>query len=159
MSSERTGTYLACKFRRPLTDGSGCATCQLVANHSGFPEELCVVKPDACSVCQSAPQTMDGPNFVVASIVIYLSRQHCPYRTEAFIAKLSPYLRQAPAQKQREVACRHQDKMTRQVTCDSCRGAVRIKVFSCEVHDECTIGKPLKGVACCLTCSDYEAMQ
>lgn len=49
-----------------------------------------------------------------------------------------------------------QNEMRRQ-ECPSCNGNVQIKVFGCAVHGECTIGKPLEGVACC-PCDDYRVM-
>lgn len=30
------------------------------------------------------------------------------------------------------------------------------KVRKCDVHDKCTTGKPKPGIACCVTCPDYE---
>ena len=47
----------------------------------------------------------------------------------------------------------------RLVECPTCNGSVNLKVFACEKHGECTIGKKLDGLACCATCGDYEASQ
>jgi hypothetical protein len=44
----------------------------------------------------------------------------------------------------------------RQESCPSCRGHVRLKVFACVVHGECTIGKAIAGLACCACCPDYD---
>ncbi len=35
------------------------------------------------------------------------------------------------------------------VVCPSCRGNVQLKLFACEVHSLCTVGKAAPGVACC----------
>jgi hypothetical protein len=53
--------------------------------------------------------------------------------------------------------CRHQGAEVRQETCPSCRGHVRIKVFACQRHGECTSVRAVPGVACCLFCGDYAA--
>jgi hypothetical protein len=47
----------------------------------------------------------------------------------------------------------------REEPCPSCRGAVRLKVFACALHGECTIARSLTGVACCATCPDYESVR
>lgn len=39
--------------------------------------------------------------------------------------------------------------------CQGCRGTVRIKLFACEVHGQCTLGKRLDMLACCAQCGDY----
>jgi len=54
-------------------------------------------------------------------------------------------------------SCRHRGETRREQECPTCRGVVRLKVFACELHGECTIGRSLAGVACCATCPDYEA--
>lgn len=50
--------------------------------------------------------------------------------------------------------CAHLGQFTRAELCPSCRGQVRVKIFACAVHEECTLQKPLD-VACCATCEDY----
>ncbi len=52
-------------------------------------------------------------------------------------------------------SCRHLGDSVREQKCSSCRGAVRLKVFHCAIHAECTIGKQLEGVTCCIQCTDY----
>lgn len=42
--------------------------------------------------------------------------------------------------------------------CGPCGGKIALKVFSCDVFGECTIGKSVKGVAgCCKGCGSYKA--
>lgn len=38
--------------------------------------------------------------------------------------------------------------------CPSCNGTVRLSVYSCGVHELCTLGKEVEGVACCKSCTD-----
>lgn len=40
--------------------------------------------------------------------------------------------------------------------CASCSGTVRVKHFSCDVHGQCTVAKPIDGVACCKGCKQSE---
>lgn len=40
------------------------------------------------------------------------------------------------------------------VECPTCSGVVHLKVFDCSVHGTCTIGRPVKGIACCVGCTD-----
>lgn len=60
-----------------------------------------------------------------------------------------PALALAPA----SAACTHRGGELRRVGCASCGGNVQIKVLSCDIHGECTIGKRLAGVACCAGCT------
>lgn len=39
--------------------------------------------------------------------------------------------------------------------CSTCTGTVRLKLFACTLHRECTIARAIDGVACCAACSDY----
>jgi hypothetical protein len=43
-----------------------------------------------------------------------------------------------------------------EITCPSCQGIVQLKVKQCSKHGECTVGKPVEGKACCMTCPDKE---
>jgi hypothetical protein len=52
--------------------------------------------------------------------------------------------------------CVHRGPEVRQEECPTCRGRVRLKVFACGLHGECTVARPLAGTACCATCPDYE---
>jgi hypothetical protein len=52
--------------------------------------------------------------------------------------------------------CVHRGDMLRLERCRSCRGHVRVKVFACAVHDECTLLQPITGAACCRTCPQFE---
>ena len=42
------------------------------------------------------------------------------------------------------------------VACGSCSGRVRIKLRACAIHEECTLGKKVVGVACCAECRDRQ---
>jgi hypothetical protein len=56
----------------------------------------------------------------------------------------------------RSSPCQHLgDKLGTQ-ECQGCQGTVRIKLFACEVHGQCTLGKKLDGTACCANCLDYQ---
>jgi hypothetical protein len=41
--------------------------------------------------------------------------------------------------------------------CQSCGEGWKLKVFSCDIHGECTLGKKLETLACCSRCNDYKA--
>jgi len=49
----------------------------------------------------------------------------------------------------------HRGGSVREAVCPSCQGLVRLKVFACTVHTECTLARALGTRACCATCSDY----
>ncbi len=52
--------------------------------------------------------------------------------------------------------CRHLGSDTlRRVECPSCEGTVKLKVFACFVHGQCTQGGKIDGIACCAGCVDY----
>ncbi len=38
--------------------------------------------------------------------------------------------------------------------CPPCEGNVQLSIYSCGLHELCTLGKPLDGVKCCKTCTD-----
>ena len=48
-------------------------------------------------------------------------------------------------------------EVLREEECPSCRGNVRIKVFRCELHGECTLSSKLSSVRACRACPDYVA--
>ena len=52
-------------------------------------------------------------------------------------------------------SCRHRGPEAREEACPSCRGAVRLKVFLCSLHKECTLVRAIESLACCATCTDY----
>src|SRR4051812_22744164 len=51
--------------------------------------------------------------------------------------------------------CRHRGATLREEVCPACRGHVRLKVFACALHSECTVAKAIAGLACCANCPDY----
>jgi len=52
------------------------------------------------------------------------------------------------------VPCAHLGKLARMAVCSSCNGNVRLKVYACAVHDECSIGQPVEALPCCASCDD-----
>lgn len=51
--------------------------------------------------------------------------------------------------------CKHKGEFLFTQECPTCAGSVKIKVFSCSIHNECTIAKTIDQKACCSTCLDY----
>lgn len=54
-------------------------------------------------------------------------------------------------------SCASRGEYLRDDQCPTCSGSVRIKVFQCDRHSECTIGQPMEGIACCVQCTDFKA--
>jgi hypothetical protein len=52
-------------------------------------------------------------------------------------------------------ACTHLGAEVRTELCPSCKGKIKVKVFACPLHTECTIRKQIDGVASCGDCKDY----
>jgi orotate phosphoribosyltransferase len=52
-------------------------------------------------------------------------------------------------------ACQHLGPELRRAPCATCSGSVQIKVFGCDLHGECAIGKSPQGVRSCTGCADY----
>lgn len=59
-------------------------------------------------------------------------------------------IRQSPA-----IDCVYRGKQIGFAHCPSCRGSVRLKVFECDVHGACTVGRSVPGIRCCSECDDY----
>jgi hypothetical protein len=56
--------------------------------------------------------------------------------------------------------CRHLRDQIRLQECKTCGGTVRIKVFGCEVFDECALGKPpTREMASCSGCQKFEVAE
>jgi hypothetical protein len=55
--------------------------------------------------------------------------------------------------------CLHRGPVLREVPCLACRGQVRVKVFGCRIHIECTLGRMLADVACCAACADFQSSE
>ena len=53
--------------------------------------------------------------------------------------------------------CQHLGPLKNTVQCPSCFGNVQIKVFACNLREECTRSRKIDRVASCLSCSDYIA--
>jgi hypothetical protein len=60
-----------------------------------------------------------------------------------------------PPPSQPRTDCRHRGAAVREEVCPSCQGHVRLKVFACALHLECTLARPVVPLACCATCPDY----
>lgn len=58
-----------------------------------------------------------------------------------------------------QVVCVHRGSEIREQDCPTCVGLIRIKVFQCALHRECTLAKPLDAIACCARCGDYQPAQ
>lgn len=56
----------------------------------------------------------------------------------------------------RTLACSHRHSEESTVLCPTCNGSVRVKVFGCKLHKQCTVSRSV-GLACCATCPDYLA--
>lgn len=52
--------------------------------------------------------------------------------------------------------CIHLGDSIRTELCPTCAGTVKVKIFSCSVHKECTLGKYIENIHCCGTCSEYK---
>lgn len=51
--------------------------------------------------------------------------------------------------------CVHLGKPTGEVReCAACGGNVRLKVMGCKIHGQCTVGRPVSGLAYCGACPD-----
>ena len=55
--------------------------------------------------------------------------------------------------------CAHRGNVLRTEQCQSCGGNVRFKVFTCQVHGQCTLAKMLSGIKSCVGCAQYQANQ
>jgi hypothetical protein len=64
-------------------------------------------------------------------------------------------MRESASRRPARTLCRQLGREVRQEICLGCGGDVRIKIFACSVHGECTLGQPLAGIACCSKCDDY----
>jgi hypothetical protein len=53
--------------------------------------------------------------------------------------------------------CKHLGETLREQPCPTCKGEVRLKVFRCAIHEQCTLARKLEGPACCCLCDDYQA--
>lgn len=57
----------------------------------------------------------------------------------------------------RESPCLHRGEVVGEVECSSCKGRVRIKVFACAVHGDCTIRRVPGDRSDCDSCDEYSA--
>jgi hypothetical protein len=60
-----------------------------------------------------------------------------------------------PSASQPQAPCVSRGEVLREEKCATCARAVRIKVFHCKQHGECTLSPRLSSVRTCRTCSDY----
>ena len=84
---------------------------------------------------------------------------HCQRRPDFFAAWESGGLRElcgaATAQTPRPALCQHLGKERRQVVCPTCQGSVRLKVYGCELFQECVLGLSVENLTSCVICPDY----
>jgi hypothetical protein len=52
-------------------------------------------------------------------------------------------------------ACLHRGDELALIECPNCTGTVQLKKFACAVHAECTVARPIVGIACCVRCPDF----
>lgn len=85
---------------------------------------------------------------------------HCQRRPDFFAAWEAGGLRElcddATSPARRNEPCRHLGEERRQVTCPTCHGSVRLKVFGCEVFQECVRGLSVEGLTSCVICPRYD---
>ena len=84
-----------------------------------------------------------GPDFAVRPISV--CNKPCPFLNK-------PDLPSRPAKQ----PCIHFGEQNGLIDCSTCQGTVKLKTFACAVHETCTLGKRLDGIACCAGCDDYE---
>ncbi len=81
-------------------------------------------------------------------------RGYAPEEGQRILARSKGIVTVIPAP---DLSCAHRGPEIRLKGCKTCGGNVQIKVFSCDVHAECTLGQ-LDGMASCATCPDrYES--
>jgi hypothetical protein len=51
--------------------------------------------------------------------------------------------------------CTHLGEELEKMVCPTCSGRVQIKIFSCRLHEKCTINMRLLNYKCCAMCQDY----
>ena len=59
--------------------------------------------------------------------------------------------------KTKSADCTHRGDELRMEQCKTCQGNVRVKVFACAVHGECTLAKQVGVAVCHPNCPDYES--
>ena len=86
--------------------------------------------------------------------------KHRPTELEPETISSGQVVRIPSPAKLRVVDCIHRGDELRRMDCYSCRGSVKVKVFRCEVHGECTLAK-IKGLddppQVCRGCDDHES--
>lgn len=73
---------------------------------------------------------------------------------------LKAHYEKLPAQKSiakmQKPPCVHLGEETgNKVQCATCSGKVMVKTLACSVFKECSVAKPLAGIACCANCLSY----
>jgi len=59
----------------------------------------------------------------------------------------------------RDGDCIHRGRPAGTQDCPTCNGNVRVKLYACGKHGQCTLGKPMDGVVCCARCDDYQSTE
>ena len=56
--------------------------------------------------------------------------------------------------------CEHFGAYTNKLEiCPSCRGKVKVKIFDCTIHGECTFTKHIPNIACCKSCKEFQCVE
>lgn len=99
---------------------------------------------------------IDTPGYVQEAQCLRLFNgewKPCPYAD----VPNDPELDKPPEPPRDPAACTHRGKATGTQTCPTCSGTVKVKVFACPIHQQCTISKRIEGIACCAACPDYDS--
>jgi hypothetical protein len=60
-----------------------------------------------------------------------------------------------PGRRANTARCIHKGNLRRTVSCETCKGSVKVKVFDCDELGECTVQKQISGIALCLACDRH----
>ena len=52
------------------------------------------------------------------------------------------------------MSCSHLGLYSGTVPCATCAGSVNLKLYGCDLHQRCTLEKPVSGISCCASCPD-----
>lgn len=100
--------------------------------------------PRNCPICRVSYRGTAGSNKILAHLT-----------GKSAIKATGPVVKVA-----KSTSCAHLGEETgRKIECGTCAGKIQLKVFSCSQFGECTVGKPVDGMACCVKCSHYEPKQ
>ena len=139
--------------------------CELALTGTVYREMRCtrcnrtaLVASTRLTIC-TAGQDSAACDYEPTGLVLYEMR--CKKCRQVVRSKYdNPGLRKHPCKQAvpRRGPCSHVGYELRREVCGTCGGKqVKLKVFACDVHGECTIEKPLTGIKCCKSCADFTA--